>query len=594
MKQIRILICAAAILTVSLGLFGLKTNPGGIVGKIDGKAYTYAEYNGILNNYYSYFQSREGKLSADRKKQLNDNCWNELIGRAIYDKEIKRRGLTISDQEAYNIVIKDPPQQVTVIEALKTNGKFDLEKFKKALEMDPKFKTSVYTLVRETMIYDRLFTALKSKAKAKPDSVRTAWFKNNDTASARIIVFDFNKMPEQTATDAEAEAYYLTNRETYKKNPARRYSYIKLSGIPYAKPKADSIYKALMSGADFAQMAIQHSADPGSGKQGGDLGWFTRGRMVKTFEDAAFALADSAISQPVESQFGWHIIQTLGKRKNDQGQDEVHARHILINLENNPAANDMFNANAEKIEKTLGDKGITYTAAELKLTLSETSEFYETDKSIREIPESGTLVADAFKNSVGFIPARLTTRSKDIYFCELTDSLDYHYSPLEKEKSSILQTVAREKKIAANKAAAHDFYEKNKAEDLIAVAERDSLKIVDINDLKAEAYIPEIGTVKALNDSILARNAGQFTPVVEDANNAYIAKVTHRAKATQAEWDKQKSKVMAKANDEEKNKYLNNWYFQQRQKIKVEDNRMDYYELPAPNNPMQQIQINPQ
>ena len=72
--------------------------------------------------------------------------------------------------------------------------------------------------------------------------------------------------------------------------------------------RADSIYNALQHGADFAVMAKEKSDDPGSARHGGELGWISKGRTLKAFEDAAFALHDGEMSQPVLSEVGYHII----------------------------------------------------------------------------------------------------------------------------------------------------------------------------------------------------------------------------------------------------------------------------------------------
>ncbi len=78
-----------------------------------------------------------------------------------------------------------------------------------------------------------------------------------------------------------------------------------------ALSKAISLTQRLRAGEDFAALATQYSDDTGSGQQGGDLGFFPRGQMVAEFEEAAFSLPIGEISDPVKSQFGYHIIEVL-------------------------------------------------------------------------------------------------------------------------------------------------------------------------------------------------------------------------------------------------------------------------------------------
>src|ERR1044071_655514 len=109
-----------------------------------------------------------------------------------------------------------------------------------------------------------------------------------------------------------------------------------------ARDKAEALRQRAASGEDFDKLAKENSDEPGAKESGGDLGWFGKGRMVKPFEEAAFALKDNEISQVVESPFGFHVIQVLGRRtgkteanpmtgdKGGADEEQIHARHILI------------------------------------------------------------------------------------------------------------------------------------------------------------------------------------------------------------------------------------------------------------------------
>ena len=79
---------------------------------------------------------------------------------------------------------------------------------------------------------------------------------------------------------------------------------------------ARTVLERLRAGEDFSALAEEFSIDPGSKSEGGDLGWFTRGRMVKAFEDVAFSLPVGEISEPVQSEFGYHIIKVEGHETN--------------------------------------------------------------------------------------------------------------------------------------------------------------------------------------------------------------------------------------------------------------------------------------
>lgn len=117
-----------------------------------------------------------------------------------------------------------------------------------------------------------------------------------------------------------------------------------------AKLRADSIYKALKNGADFAEMATKFSQDPGSARQGGQLPFVQHGQFVKEYEDAAFALQPGEMSEVVQSPFGYHIIR-MDERKQME-PFEFHHDNILKWLEQRNARERIA---AQKVDDMVKD-----------------------------------------------------------------------------------------------------------------------------------------------------------------------------------------------------------------------------------------------
>lgn len=115
-----------------------------------------------------------------------------------------------------------------------------------------------------------------------------------------------------------------------------------------ALAEANRVREMAVEGQDFGELAKRFSQDPGSKDNGGDLGWFRRGQMVEAFEEAAFGLAVNEISPPVESPFGFHIIQVNRRRSG-----EIRASHILIPVAPTAADIETTHQMAEEVKTRL-------------------------------------------------------------------------------------------------------------------------------------------------------------------------------------------------------------------------------------------------
>jgi len=138
-----------------------------------------------------------------------------------------------------------------------------------------------------------------------------------------------------TVTYDEVMAFYGKERDRLPMVPEMvsvsqliRYPEIAESEKKRAFSKIQAISQQLQNGADFATLARETSDDPGSRELGGDLGFVRKGELVPSFEDAAYALKPGQISGIVESRFGYHLIQLIGKE-----EQSIHVRHILAGFD---------------------------------------------------------------------------------------------------------------------------------------------------------------------------------------------------------------------------------------------------------------------
>ncbi|MBI4195984.1 MAG: SurA N-terminal domain-containing protein [Betaproteobacteria bacterium] len=149
-------------------------------------------------------------------------------------------------------------------------------------------------------------------------------FRIPEQVRVEYVVLTMDALLSQVTVDpAEVRKYYADQRAEFEGREERQASHILIAvdaaataeAKQKARAKAGEIYRQLaQKPAAFAELAKQHSQDPGSAEKGGDLGYFGRGSMPKPFEDAVFGLKPGDISPPVETQYGFHIIRLAGTR----------------------------------------------------------------------------------------------------------------------------------------------------------------------------------------------------------------------------------------------------------------------------------------
>ncbi|MCC7005827.1 MAG: SurA N-terminal domain-containing protein [Ottowia sp.] len=364
--------------------------------EVDGKPISQGQFDNALRQQKEQMRAVLGEGAdprlldtPERRRLLLDTLIEELV----VGNEISRLNLTVSDN-----ALRDYMQSLPGIAHLrKPDGSFDLESYTALLaqqgltpdQYDEQVRfglaggrlngivrgsgfvarTQAESLVRvleqEREIQERVLSPADFVAGVAPseasmrahyEAIKGAQFTSPEEVKVEYLVLSAEHFAKKiVVTDAMARHAYDANVLRYQKAEQRRASHILIAVAKEAKPderaaalaRAEKLLIALRAQPEhFAQLAKENSNDPGSAAQGGDLGFFGRGMMVPSFDEAAFKLKKGELSSVVESGFGFHIIRMTDiKLAQPKPFDEVKDE-IVEGLKREQAAKE-FNEAAE-------------------------------------------------------------------------------------------------------------------------------------------------------------------------------------------------------------------------------------------------------
>ena len=246
-----------------------------VLARVNGETITLKEVEDYIKNLEGQFG---GPVPAEQRDQMYRGVIDQMVGYKLLLQEATARKVIVPDAEV--------------------EAKID--------EVRKQFPSE--DLFMQTLI-SRNLTLARMRSDAR-----------GEIAITRLIETEI--ADKVALKPGQVEDFYKQNPDQFKQPERVRASHILIS-VPEAadaaarteaRNRAQQILKDVKSGKDFAALAKQHSQDPGSAVNGGDLGFFQQGQMVGPFNDAAFSLKPGAVSDLVETQFGYHIIKVAEKQ----------------------------------------------------------------------------------------------------------------------------------------------------------------------------------------------------------------------------------------------------------------------------------------
>ncbi|WP_150428930.1 SurA N-terminal domain-containing protein [Dechloromonas sp. CZR5] len=347
-----------ALIALPFAFFGVdsyvrNSGAGGDVAAIGDVKITHQQFQQTLREQQERLRAQ---LGAQFDPKMLDN---PEARKAILDDLINQRLLLIEAGKNRMFASDDAVRQmVGSVEAFKVDGKFSVERYEAALRaqgMSPQgFEAqlrqdltvqqlagalgqsglvartvsdrllALQTEKREIVEYRLNVDSYLDKVKLADDAAKKFYDENSnqfqtpELAKAEYVVLSMETIGAQlSVSEAEIKAAYDSRKDRFQQPEERRASHILVASDKLGKDKAKAKAEQLLAEirktpAAFADLAKKNSDDPGSAAKGGDLGFFGRGMMVKSFEDSAFGLKEGEISGVVESDFGFHIIKVTG------------------------------------------------------------------------------------------------------------------------------------------------------------------------------------------------------------------------------------------------------------------------------------------
>ncbi len=283
----------------------------GIAAVVNNEVVLQSDVEEQLSLFVAQMQMRPDSLLADT---LRKQVLEQMIDDKLVVAEAKRQGITANEAEIkkqLDLAIEQKKKEMGGEDAY--NAALKQENLTES-QLRDKYRTEVERQMIRSRLLDRLF-------------------------------------PKKPVPAAEAEAYFKAHPDKFPKLPAElRLAVIQIPPAPDSAAEARghaaamAARRRILGGEKFAKVASEVSDDPSSAKSGGDLGFFAQGTMEPALEAAAFSLKLNAVSEPVRTPYGWHLIEVLDRdtvktvaHKDSLGPDkkpvlEAHARHILIRV----------------------------------------------------------------------------------------------------------------------------------------------------------------------------------------------------------------------------------------------------------------------
>jgi peptidyl-prolyl cis-trans isomerase D len=587
---------------------GTDASSGDTIASVEGHAITSGEFRRTYQAQLQQYRSAYGgQMSEQLLKQLGieQQILQQMVDEQASIAEASRLGIDVSDEEVR--------QRIFAIPAFQENGHFiGDERYQQLLRMQrPPLAPADFEDVIE-----KLRASLTSWLSIPEKELEQEYRRRNDKVKLAVVSFAADKFRGQVnATDPEVAAHFDAHKTDFKIPEKRKIRYVlidlevvrakvivppadverayqsnieqystpeqvrashillKTEGKDDAavKKQAEDILKQAKAGADFGELAKKYSEDDASAKNGGDLDYFTRGKMVAEFDAVAFTLQPGQLSDVVKSQFGYHVIKVTDKKAGNTRTLAEMRQQLTDQLafERAQAQAGDLAANLEKQISKPAD--LDKVAKAQGLTVQE-SGFFARDEPIMGIGPSPEAAARAFEMKIGDVSPAVRA-SRGFAFLTPTAKQDPYVPKLDEVKDRVREEVVKIKARDLAKQKAAEIAARLKGGDFEKAAKAAGVEVKTTELIARDAPITDLGVSPAVDEAAFAMTTGAVSDPIATDGGAAIIKLVDKVQTTAADYSLAKDKFRDEVLADRRNRFFGAYMVKAKQRMKIQVNR---------------------
>ncbi len=472
---------------------------------------------------------------------LKNRALDGLITQKLVGQEARKIGLEVTEKEIQDKIMSNP--------AFQFRGRFDESRYRSVLQnhhMTPEdfealiareilqekveqFLTTLTPVTDQEVLEQYTFAnekvkisyvefkpdQFKDKVQVEPASMEKYFDEHKESyrvpekIKAAYVVFDPDAYKDQMkVSEDQIKDYYEDNLDTFKEKKQVKARHILFMLAENAskeeeekvRQKATAVLEQARTGADFAELAKKNTEDPSGKENGGDLGYFSQGQMVKPFEDAAFKLKKDEISGLVRTSFGYHIIKVEDVKEAKTKSVEEARPQILATLQK-AATTDMAHEKALSfVDRMPYQTDLVKYAAENKVPVKETAYFSQAD-AIPDVGNNEKLRQTLFSMEKEEVSELLEAGGK-FYVFQLKDKKASALPALEEVKDKVRGDYVNSLASQMAKSAGEEYLKKLKeGKEWPALAKESGLETKTTEFISRQETIPQIGYFQELQEA---------------------------------------------------------------------------------------------